>query len=325
MLILTRSDIADVLSAAEVIEVVEQALRSVAEGTASEGARSSLGLPGSETVLIPMVAAAAGAAGLKLLTDAPDNPARSLPRQQSVVMLLDPSTDAVEAILDGAELTRLRTAATSAVATRHLARTDASTLGLIGAGALAAAHLDAVRAVRAVRRVVVWTRSDATMRSFAERCRERSIEVTPVESAQQVAAQADVICTLTPSPTPVLRGAWLRPGTHVNAVGAPPRLNYREIDDEVLTRSRIIVDKREVALAESGAIRHALDHGALDPAAVGDELGDVLAGRVAGRTRHDEITVFNSVGLGIEDLVTARLLVTVARRKNLGRELDLTA
>ena len=123
-----------------------------------------------------MFAAAAGAAGLKLLTDAPDNPARSLPRQQSVVMLLDPSTDAVEAILDGAELTRLRTAATSAVATRHLARTDASTLGLIGAGALAAAHLDAVRAVRPMRRVVVWTaqrRDDAELRRTLSRAIDR--------------------------------------------------------------------------------------------------------------------------------------------------------
>ena len=162
------------------------------------------------------------------------------------------------------------------------------------------------------------------MRRFVERCRDRSIEVTAVESAQQVAAQADVICTLTPSRTPVLLGAWLRPGTHVNAVGAPPRETYREIDDEVLARSRVIVDKREVALGESGAIRHALRHGALDRAAVSEELGDVVAGRVAGRTRHDEITLFNSVGLGIEDIVTARLLVTVARRKGLGREIDLT-
>jgi len=149
--------------------------------------------------------------------------------------------------------------------------------------------------------------------------------VEPARSADQVAAEADVICTLTPARTPVLRGATLRAGTHVNAVGAPPRPSYREIDDAVLARSRVVVDNREVALHESGAIRHALHHGALDPAARLDELGEVIAGQAAGRSGDGQITLYNSVGLGIQDLATARLMVTVARRKGLGCEVDLSS
>ena len=128
-------------------------MRAVAEGRAYEGSRTALALPGSDVLLIPMFGATSGpvaAAGLKLLTDSPSNPLMAQPRQQSVVLLLDPVTNAVEALLDGAEMTRLRTAAASAVATRHLARSESATLGLIGAGALAAAHLDAIRAVRPI-------------------------------------------------------------------------------------------------------------------------------------------------------------------------------
>jgi alanine dehydrogenase len=326
VLVLTKADIANVLAPEDVIEVVERAMRAVAEGGAAEGSRSALGLPGSDALLIPMFGAVGGpapAAGLKLLTDAPANPDASRPRQQSVVLLLDPVTNAVEALLDGAEMTRLRTAAASAVATRHLSRAESATLGLIGAGALAAAHLDAIRAVRPIRRVVVWTRRADTLERFAGQCSDRSIDVEPARSADEVAAEADVICTLTPARTPVLRGATLRAGTHVNAVGAPPRPSHREIDHDVLARSRVVVDNREVALHESGAIRHALDHGGLDRTATLDELGEVIAGQAPGRSGDGQITLYNSVGLGIQDLATARLMVTIARRKGLGRAIDL--
>jgi ornithine cyclodeaminase/alanine dehydrogenase len=121
----------------------------------------------------------------------------------------------------------------------------------------------------------------------------------------------------------VLHGARLRAGTHVNAVGAPPRPSHREIDDAVLARSRVVVDNREVAVHESGAVRHALHHGALDPAGRLDELGEVIAGQVTGRSGDEQITLYNSVGLGIQDLATARLMVTIARRKGLGRDIAL--
>jgi alanine dehydrogenase len=328
VLVLTKADIANVLTPEDVIEVVERAMRAVAEGAAAEGARTALGLPGSDALLIPMFGAAGGpapAAGLKLLSDSPANPAVALPRQQSVVLLLDPATNAVEALLDGADMTRLRTAAASAVATRYLSRAGSATLGLIGAGALAAAHVDAIRTVRPIRRVVVWTRRPDTLARFVAQCRDRSIAVEPAPSADAVAAEADVICTLTPARTPVLLGAALRPGTHVNAVGAPPRPGHREIDDAVLARSRVVVDNREVALHESGAIRHALRHGGLDPAARLDELGEVIAGQATGRSDDGQITLYNSVGLGIQDMATARLMVTIARRKGLGCEIDLAA
>jgi ornithine cyclodeaminase/alanine dehydrogenase len=326
MLVLTRADIAGVLAIEDVIGAVETAHRAVALGTAAEGARAGVPLPDSDGLLIPMAAAIGplGASGLKLLTDSPANPAYSRPRQQSVVLLLDQQTNAVEALLDGAEITGLRTAAASAVATRHLAREDSSTLGLVGAGKLARTHLRAIQAVRPVRRVVVWSRSRATLEQFAADTAEGSVEVTIADSVQDVAAQADILCTLTPARTPVLCGAWLRPGTHVNAVGAPPRPDYREIDTDVIRRSRVVVDSRAVAVAESGAVRHAIAEGVLELPHVADELGQVIARTVAGRLDDAQITLYNSVGLGIQDVATARLLVGIARSKNLGTEVALT-
>lgn len=327
MLVLTRADIADVLAIEDVIETVERAHGALARGTATEGARAGVPLPDSDGLLIPMAAAIEplGASGLKLLTDSPANPASSRPRQQSVVLLLDQQTNAVEAVLDGAEITGLRTAAASAVATRHLARGNSSTLGLIGAGGLARTHLRAIQAVRPIRRVVVWSRNPGTLERFTAHTADGTVEVAIADSVQEVAAQADVLCTLTPARTPILRGSWLRPGTHVNAVGAPPRQDYREIDSDVIRRSRVVVDNLTVALSESGAIRQAIAEGAVEVPHVADELGQVIIGAVSGRSDPRQITLYNSVGLGIQDLATARLLVDIARRKNLGTEVALTA
>ena len=325
MLLLTRAEIVGLLSIDAVITAVESAFAAVARGTAVEGLRVATPLPGSDAVLIPMSGAVGplGAAGLKLLTDAPANPARGRPRQQSVILLLDPLTHAVEALLDGAEITRLRTAAASAVATRHLSRPDSSTLGLIGAGALAHAHLAAVAAVRPIRRVLVWSRSQASREDFAAAHGGGPLEVLPVGTAEEVARSADVLCTLTPAREPVVRGAWLPEGVHVNAVGAPPRAEYREIDTDVIRRSRVVLDNRAVALGESGALVHALDAG-VDLAHVRDELGQVIVGQVPGRTGARQLTLYNSVGLGIQDLATARLLVGRARAAGLGTEVPLT-
>jgi ornithine cyclodeaminase/alanine dehydrogenase-like protein (mu-crystallin family) len=327
MLVLTRADIAGVLDIADVITAVEQAHAAVARGTATEGTRAVLPLRGSSALLIPMTATIGplGASGLKLLTDTPDNPASSRPRQQSLIMLLDQQANAVEAILDGAEITSMRTAAASAVATRHLARADCATLGLIGAGALASMHLRAIRAVRPIQRVIAWSRSSATLSRFTASVADDTLEVVAAGSAQEVAARADVVCTLTPARTPVLRGAWLRPGTHVNAVGAPPRPEYREIDAEVIRRSRVIVDSLAVARSESGAIRAAIVPDGSGPQQIAGELGQVIAGHIPGRLDPGQITLYNSVGLAIQDIATARLLVGIARRKGLGTEVAITS
>jgi alanine dehydrogenase len=327
MLVLTRADIAGVLDIKDVITVVEQAHAAVAHGTATEGTRAVLPLRESSALLIPMTATIGplGASGLKLLTDTPANPASSRPRQQSLIMLLDQQSNRVEAILDGAEITSLRTAAASAVATRYLAREDCATLGLIGAGTLARTHLRAIRTVRPIRTVIAWSRSGATLSRFTASAADEDLDVVAAGSAQEVAARADIVCTLTPARTPVLRGAWLRPGTHVNAVGAPPRPEYREIDADVIRRSRVIVDSLAVARSESGAIRAAIAPDGSGPAQIAGELGQVITGHIPGRQDPRQVTLYNSVGLGIQDIATARLVVGIARRNGIGTELAITS
>jgi ornithine cyclodeaminase/alanine dehydrogenase len=260
-------------------------------------------------------------AGVKLLADDPANPAGL--RQQSTIVVLDPRTGSCEAFLHGEAVTRYRTAAASAVATRHLSRPDSRTLGLIGAGAQARAHLAAIRHVRPVDRVLVWSRNAATAHRFAEQVREPGLHVDVVEHPRAAVAGADILCTLTPAPSPIVHGAWFPAGLHVNAVGAPPRPDHREIDTDAVRRSRLVVDTVATAIHESGAIAIPLAAGELHEADITVELGDVITGAQPGRTDDQQITLFNSVGLAIQDLAAARLVIDAARDGGHGFVIDL--
>jgi ornithine cyclodeaminase/alanine dehydrogenase len=327
VLMLTRSDVLAVLRLDEVIDRVEAGHRALAEGQAQQPPRTAVELPDSRALLIPMIAASGPdrAVGLKVLTDSPDNLARGLPRQQSVVVLVDPASGGCEAILDGAAVTVLRTAAASAVATRHLANPDAGTLGLVGAGRLAAAHVRAIRHVRPIRTVIVHSRTSSTVERLAAEVRAAGLELVVARTPEEVVRGCDVLCTLTPAPDPIVCGAWLHEGMHLNVVGAPPRPSHREVDTAVLVRSRVIVDDVGVAHAESGLVAHALAAGEIDPARVGTSLGDVIAGHATGRRSPADITTYVSVGVGIQDVVTARLAVDLARTAHLGINVDLAA
>lgn len=326
-LVLSRSDVAQVIDMAEVIDGVERAHRALAVGDAVQPERSSFELAGHGVLVVPMAAGigSAAVAGVKLMTDTPRNRAAGLPVQQSAILLADPVTGAPEALLDGALVTRYRTAAASAVATRHLARPGGGCLGFVGAGALARAHLDAIRLVRPVDRVVVWSRSAATVAAFAEHAELAGIAVEPVESPEAVVRAADVLCTLTPSRDPIVRGAWFRPGLHVNAVGAPPRPDHREIDSEGIRRSRVVVDRRDVAWRESGDVLIPHAAGEIDADHFAVELGDVINGTRPGRRSAAEITLYNSVGLAVQDMAAARIVLDRARAKGVGQQIDLSA
>jgi len=325
-LLLNRSEIGELLDMGEVIEAVEDAHRALATGRADQPERTAMDLPDSSGILVPMLAAVGTqeVAGIKLLTDTPANRYGSLPVQQSLIVLVDPRTGTYEAVLHGALVTLFRTAAASAVATRHLANPTGGTLGLIGAGAQARAHVEAVRLVRQVDEVVVWSRTRATSQAFAEDLAGAGVRLRIAGSAEEVVRAADVLCTLTPSRDPVVRGEWFRPGQHVNAVGAPPRPDHREIDTEGVTRSRVVLDSRSVAYAESGDVMIPVAEGAITLDHLDVELGEVVAGLAEGRRRPDDITLFNSVGMGIQDLAAARLVVEKARAKGLGLQVDLT-
>ena len=231
------------------------------------------------------------------------------------MILLDATTGTRIAVLAGGTCTRMRTAATSAVATDALARTDSRVLGLIGAGPLAVEHVAAIRRVRPLDTVVVWSRTPERIRSFREALRQRDaaddtapLDLVVAPDVRSVVEAADVLCTLAPAREPVVHGEWFRPGLHVNAVGAPPRPDHREIDSIGMARATVVVDNIDIQLQKSGEVVMSLREGTTTEQHFRCELGHVLAGLASGRTEPDQITLFNSVGLALQDLAFAALV-----------------
>jgi ornithine cyclodeaminase/alanine dehydrogenase len=238
------------------------------------------------------------------------------PVQQSTVILLDATTGTRLAVMAGGTCTRMRTAATSAVATDALARTDSRVLGLVGAGPLAVEHVAAIRRVRPIDTVVVWSRTAERISAFRDALAQRDaadlttpLDVVAAADARGAVEAADVLCTLTPAREPVVHGEWFHPGLHVNAVGAPPRPDHREIDSTGMARATVVVDHTDIQLQKSGEVRFALRDGVTTSDHFRHELGHVLAGLAAGRTEPDQITLFNSVGLALQDLAFAALAI----------------
>ncbi|WP_017590720.1 ornithine cyclodeaminase family protein [Nocardiopsis ganjiahuensis] len=335
-LILTRSELAGLVTPNQVAEAVETAFADLAAGRAaqphSEPARIGL----SDPQFVPMVgllgSGGPGSDGLvasKLLSDIPGNRERGLPTQQSVLVLSDAVTGGPLAVLDGAVPTRLRTAAATRVATRHLARRGWDSLGILGAGPLAVAHVVALAEERELDRVLVWSRSAATVEALRESVDREApgLKVVPAASPREVVEGADVVCTVTPSREPLVQGEWLRPGQHLNVVGSPPRTDHREVDAATLAVARdsglLVVDSTPAALHESGDVAHAIAEGAITAEDCSLELARVVGGRHPGRTSDTQITVFNSVGIGLEDAAVGRLLLDAARERGLGTEISL--
>lgn len=248
-------------------------------------------------------------AGVKVITVMPGNHAHGEESHQGLVLLFEQERGRPLALLDATAVTAIRTAAASAVATRALAREDAGDLALLGSGTQARSHLEAMSAVRRLRRVRVWSRNPESARRFAE-MGSRGPGLTPeaieaMPSAREAVEGADLICTVTAATEPVLQGDWIAPGAHVNAVGAcTPRA--RELDGAAVARSRLFVDRRESALAEAGDFLLARSEGAVTDDHILGELGEVLEGRIPGRQSQEEITLFKSLGIAVEDLAAGR-------------------
>lgn len=328
-LILTRSDIEGLVSMSDVIAAVETAHADVARGTASQPSPTGLSLASSSAkfLMMPSLADRQGLAAVKLLADIPDNRTRELPVQRSILILVWQATGACAAIIHGQIPTRIRTAAASAVATRHLARPDSRILGLIGAGDLAVEHVNAMMQVRPIERVLVWSRNPATIVRFTARVKLNfpGLQIESATSPREVVEGSDVVCTLTPSREPVVEGAWFKPGLHINAVGAPPRADHREVDFAGMARARVFLDSIGTAMHNSGDILLALADGAITKDQVATELGQIITGSVQGRTSRDDVTLYNSVGIGIQDLAIGGLILDRARQKGVGLEIDLSA
>ncbi|GLY13622.1 alanine dehydrogenase [Kineosporia sp. NBRC 101677] len=326
MLILTHSDVSRLLGEnphSDVRSALQQAHTELALGRAVVPAPPAMTMNGAS--LVPMVAATPTTAAVKLLADIPANAGRGLAVQRSTILVTSAETGECQALIDGRLVTAVRTAAASALATAFLARPESRTLGLVGAGGLAVQHTRALNEVLDLETVLVWSRTPATLERYRQAVADLGITVKSVQTVEEVVRGSDVVCTLTPSRDPLVLGAWFGPGLHVNAVGAPPRPDHREIDGEGLRRSRVVVDSLATALAKSGEVVLALAEGAVVQADVSVELGAVTAGLAPGRSDAQEVTLFNSVGLGLQDLAVADLLVERARALGVGTELELSA
>ena len=293
---LDESAVGRLLRMEEVIPAMERALADFSNGTVVQPVRTMLPVDEHGGFLGLMPAYTGSALGTKLVGFYPRN--TDVPTHHATILLFRPETGEPLVSMDGRLITEVRTAAVSAVATKHLARSDASVLAIIGSGVQARSHLEALRLVREFREVRVWSPRRAA--AFAE---EHGVVAAP--STEEAVRGADVVVTATTSPTPVLFGEWLSPGAHVNAVGAP-RPDWRELDDGVPSRAKVYVDSREAAMKESG-----------DVIAAGEvvaEIGEVAAGKRPGRVFEEEVTLFKSLGLAVEDVAAAELVY----RKALG-------
>ena len=293
-MILDEDGVRKLLKMRELIPAMERALSELSGGRAVQPLRTVIPVAEHQGFLGVMPAYVSGALGAKLVTFFPNN--RDVHTHHAVIILFRPETGEPLVTMDGRLITEMRTAAASAVATRALARPDATVLAILGSGVQARSHLEALRLVRRIREVRVWSPRNAPV--FAARFRVRA-----AGSAEEAVRGADIVVVATTSKTPVLKGAWLSAGAHVNAVGAS-RPDWRELDDEVLARAKVFVDSREACSRESGDV--------IAGGKIAAEIGSVVSGAAPGRTSADEITLFKSVGIAVEDVVSADLVYRAA-------------
>lgn len=238
-------------------------------------------------------------------------------------LVFDPATGRLLSIMDGVHITTTRTAAASAVATRALARSEASELALVGAGVQARSHLEAMLAVRPIRNVRVTSRNRRTAERFVEwsQAAHPAVMAVPTDDVQQAVEGADIVCTVSTATEPVLAHAWLKAGCHVNGVGSHTP-TAREIDGETMRLARVAVDSRAAALGECGDCMIPLEQGLFDAAHVSDEIGEILLGAKQGRSSDAQITVYQSNGTAAQDVVTAKLVYDRAAESGVGTETD---
>ena len=320
VLIVNQSEVGQLLPMRECIEAMAEALAATARGEVVLPLRQVTILPGNRGALasMPVFAGTLGGIGVKVITVFPRNSGTALDAHQGAVLLFDAERGSLQAIVDAGEVTAIRTAAVSAVATRALARADAGDLAILGSGVQARTHLDAMLAVRTIRRVRVWSPTAAHRDAFVAReSRRLGIAIEPMASAQSAVAKADLICTVTSAREPVLRGKWLAAGAHVNAVGASVKTS-RELDTEAVRKARLFVDRRQSALHEAGDVLIPKAEGAITDDHICGELGDVILGTAPGRGSVEEVTLFKSLGLAVEDLAAVQRIYQAARTRGLG-------
>lgn len=319
-LIAGREEVRAWLTMEDAVEVLETLFGTMHETTTILPLRTRMLLPDPDQglAMMPAYLDPPGVVGGKFFTIFPGNHAFGRDAHQGAVLLFGVQHGELLAVLDASSLTAIRTAAVSGVATRYMARPDAHRLALLGSGVQAEAHLDAMRAVRAIDQVTVWSRHRSHAEAFRDRQQERTgVAIRVSSSASEAVADADIICTVTAAQTPVLEGRWLMPGVHMNAVGASVR-EYRELDSSAVAMSRCVVDLRESALHESGDILIPIEEGRVGRDHVVAELSDLVRGDTLGRVQSSDVTLFKSLGIASEDLAVAHHLYQWARDRGFG-------
>ena len=323
-LILNREQVYRLLPMSECMALMAEALQSLARGEVVLPLRPLMRLPEHKGLmgLMPSYSAPLHAMGLKVLTIFHGDHGSKHESHKGVVLLFDDEHGGLRAITDAASITAIRTAAVSGVATRLLAREEAHVLALLGSGVQAQTHLEAMCLARNITHVRVWSRNFEHAQRFVQRNTSASYHLEASEHAQVAVESADLICTVTSSAEPVLKGEWLKPGAHLNVVGSStPRA--REVDTHAMLRSRLFIDRFESTLNEAGDFLIPKQEGALDDKHIIGELGEVLLGKIAGRKNAEEITLFKSLGLGIEDLAAAQYVYDKARAQNVGTWVEM--
>ena len=322
--VIGHREVSELLPMTECIEVMAGMFRALGEGEVMFPQRSVMWQPDKKGALglMPSWLGEPYALGAKVVSVFPGNVESPYESHQGAVLLFETENGRLQAIVDAGAITAIRTAAVSGLATRLLSREAADDLAILGSGTQAEMHLAAMRAVRPVRRLRVWSRNAGHASRFAEyAAKHYEVTVTPVGNAEAAVNGAELVCTVTGSTEPVLKGEWLAPGAHVNAVGAsvPP---FRELDTGAVVRSRLFVDSKTSVLAEADDVRIPLRDKSIPESHILGELADLVLGRVEGRTGSDDITLFKSVGLAAEDLAAARYVYGRAVQSGAGTRID---
>jgi ornithine cyclodeaminase/alanine dehydrogenase-like protein (mu-crystallin family) len=317
-LVLSDADVRRLLPMTECIEVMAEALTALARDEAENPLRSMVRAADGESLMGLMPAhrsTGTPAWGLKVICLFPDNPKRGLDAHQGGVLLFDGETGQPRAMLNASTVTEIRTAAVSGVATRLLAREDVRELAVLGSGVQARSHLEAMQAVRSFGRIRIFSPN----RDHAEQLAQESGGTDAVGSAEEAVRGADVVVTATNSREPVLRRDWLKPGAHINAVGSS-FAGARELDTSTVAAASLFVDRRESTLNEAGDYLMPAAEGAIGPEHIRAEIGELLIGAAPGRTSPEELTLFKSLGIAVEDLAAAEYVVRRAGEEGVGTE-----
>jgi alanine dehydrogenase len=319
-LCLSEADVRAVLPMTDLIGVMETALAAFSSGQVVQPVRPVVDM-GEAGIFAAMPGFLRHPAvlGAKLVAVMGANQARGLPTHRASILLLDPETGALVALMDGRLITEMRTAAVSAVSAKYMARADAGVLAILGSGVQARSHLAALTLWHAFPEVRAWSPTPDHVRQFAT---ESTVPVRVCRSAAEAVRGAEVVVLATSSAAPVVEDAWVAPGAHVVSVGAC-RPNQREMDPALVARARVVVDSRASAFQESGDIVMGLGEGRFARGHVVAELGELVSGSMPGRTSLSEVTVFKSLGLAVEDLAAAHLALERARQQDKGVEIDL--